>query len=80
MICKQADLLSKYSLIIIEYPIYLSNRFFSPFRYLSENLNFYIMKTANITVWKFCGVCIKLDYTLRCLEYICLESLRLRRL
>ena len=31
MICKQADLLSKYSLIIIECPIYLSNRFLAHF-------------------------------------------------
>ena len=22
-------------------------------------------------VWKYCAVCLKIDYTLRCLEYIC---------
>ena len=45
------------------------------------------MKTANIPVYgniavyiKYCAVCLKIDYTLICLEYICLESSPLRHL
>jgi len=52
----------------------------------SENLNYYLMKTANIPV---CGnilvyenivllICLKIDYTLRCIEYICSVSSPLR--
>jgi len=42
------------------------------------------MKTANvfgnIAVYiKYCVVCLKIDYTLRCLEYICSVSSPLRR-
>ena len=68
------------NIIFIESPtLYLSvYPVFSPISIFFENLNFYIMKTANITVWKYCGVCLKLDYTLRCLEYICSESSRLQ--
>ena len=51
-----------------------------------EKFNFYFMKTANITVYgnivlyiKYCAVYLKINYTLRCLEYICLVSSPLRR-
>jgi len=44
------------------------------------------MKTANIPVYgniavyiKYCTVCLKLGYTLRCLEYICSVSSPLKR-
>jgi len=43
------------------------------------------MKTANITVYgniavyiKYCDDCLKIDYTVRCLEYICSVSAPLR--
>ena len=39
-------------------------------------LNFYFMKTAD--VWKYCAVCLKIDYTLISLEYICSISSLLR--
>jgi len=42
-----------------------------------ENLNFYFMKTTHIPVYgniavyiQYNAVCLKIDYTLRCLEYI----------
>jgi len=35
---------------------------------------------GNIAVYiKYCAVCLKIDYTLRCLEYICSVPLPLRR-
>ena len=41
-------------------------------------LSFYFMKTTNIPMYgnsavyiKYSAVCLKIDYTLRCLEYIC---------
>jgi len=44
------------------------------------------MMTANIPVYgniavyiNYCTVCLKVDYTLRCLEYICSVSSPLRR-
>jgi len=44
------------------------------------------MKTANIPVYgniavyiKYCAVCLKIDYTLNCLEYSCAVSSPLRR-
>ena len=44
------------------------------------------MKTANISVYenitvgiKYCAVCLKIDSTHRCLEYICSVSSPLRR-
>ena len=41
-----------------------------------ENLKFCFMKTAITLVYiKYCTVCLKIDYTLRCLEYICSVSL-----
>ena len=41
------------------------------------------MKTANIPVYigvyiTYCAVCLKIDYTLRCLDYICSVSSRLQ--
>ena len=46
-----------------------------------ETLNFYFMKTANIPVYGnvavYALVCLKIDCTLRCLEYICSVSSRL---
>jgi len=43
------------------------------------------MKTANIPVYgniavyiNYCAVCLKIDYTLRCLEYMCSQSSPLR--
>jgi len=43
------------------------------------------MKTTNISVYgniamyiKYCAVCLKIEYTLRCLEYICSVSSQLR--
>ena len=46
-----------------------------------EKYNFYFLKTAHIPVYgsiavniKHCAVCLKLDYTLRCLENICSVS------
>ena len=39
-------------------------------------LNFYFMKTAD--VWKYCAVCLNIDYTLISLEYICSLSSLLR--
>ena len=42
-----------------------------------EILNFYFTKTDNISVYgntaayiKYCAVCLKIDYTLSCLEYL----------
>ena len=44
------------------------------------NMNFVFMKTGNITVYgKIVLSDYKMDYTLRCLEYICSVSSRLRR-
>jgi len=44
------------------------------------------MKTANILVYgnsavyiKYCAACLKIDYTLRCLDNMCWASLPLRR-
>jgi len=44
------------------------------------------MKTVNLPVYgniavyiKYCAVCLKIDYTLRCLEYICSVSSPLRQ-
>jgi len=40
------------------------------------------MKTANIPMYgniavyvKYCGVCLKIDYTLRCYQYICFQGI-----
>ena len=51
-----------------------------------KSLNIYFLKTANILVYenitvyiKYCTVCLKIDYALRCLEYICSVSSPLRR-
>ena len=63
----------------------VSDLFFRPIRFF-ENLNFYFMKTANIPVYgniamyiTYCAVCLYMDFTLRCLEYICSVSSPLRR-
>ena len=51
-----------------------------------EKLNFYFMKTANILVYGklvilrcIWNICLNIDYTLICLEYICSVSSPLRR-
>jgi len=45
-----------------------------------EHLNFYYIKTAMMRVyWKYRAICLKIDYKLRCLEYICSVSSPLRR-
>jgi len=57
----------------------VADLYFRPKHHISfENLNFYFMKTANIPVYgniavyiKYCAVCLNIEYTLRCLEYIC---------
>ena len=54
--------------------ILVSNLFFQLIRspYFFENLNFYFMKTAKIPVYRSIALSVyKIDYTLRCLEYIC---------
>jgi len=50
--------------------------FFRPMRFFF-NLNIYFMKTAKLPV--FGNIVYNTDYTLRCLEYICLVSSSLRR-
>ena len=64
-------------------PVFLFRVFhiFSPNQravFFFENLNFFFMKTANIAVYgniavyiKYGAVCLKIDYTPRCVEYIC---------
>jgi len=60
----------------------VSNLFFGPIRYSFSlipfgKLNLYFMKTANKPLYrniavhiKYCAVCLKINYTLRCLEYM----------
>jgi len=64
----------------------VSNLFFCAQSDFFEKLFFYFMKKANIPVHgniavyiKYYAVCLKIDYTLRCLEYICLVSSPLKR-
>ena len=56
-----------------------SDLFFRPIMwpYYLKKKN-YVIKTVNIPVYgnivvyiKYCTLCLKIDYTLRCLEYIC---------
>jgi len=69
---------------MVIYLVLVYNLFFLRVISFLENLNFYFMKTANIPVYgnsavygniavfiKDCAVCLKNDYTLICLEYIC---------
>jgi len=58
--------------------ILVSYLFFRQVKFENDNLNFYFMKTANIPLYgniavyiKYYAVCLKIDYTLRCFEYIC---------
>ena len=55
------------------------SRFFSKFKFLFHKDSQYTSVWKYCNVRKYCGVCLKIDYTLRCLEYICSVSLPLSR-
>jgi len=65
-----------YVKISVFYASLVYNLFFHSIRFsfFFLNLNFYFMKTANVPVYGifmvYITVCLKIDYTLRCLECI----------